>query len=106
MSLSYEQSGVNIDNAEAAKKSMPDTMATRDPRILHKPGAFASLFDASFPGYHHPVLVMKTEEPGSKQKMVFQYPGPGRPQSIAYDMIHHLINDIIVVGATPLTVQD
>src|ERR1035437_532400 len=106
MSLSYEKSGVNIDNADAAKKQMANTMATKDPRILHRPGAFASLFDASFPGIKHPVLVMKTEEPGSKQKMVFQYPGPGRPASIAFDMIHHLINDIIVVGATPLAVQD
>jgi phosphoribosylformylglycinamidine cyclo-ligase len=109
MSLSYEKSGVNIDNADDAKKSIANTMAAGgggDPRILHRPNSFAALFDASFPGIRQPVLVMKTEEPGSKQKMVFQYPGPGRPSSIAYDMIHHLINDIIVVGAQPLAVQD
>ncbi len=103
MSLSYEQAGVSIDTADAAKKQMSATMATTDPRILHRPGAFASLFDASFPGIREPVLVMKTEEPGSKQKIAFQH---GRAASIAQDMIHHLIDDIIVVGAQPLAVQD
>jgi phosphoribosylformylglycinamidine cyclo-ligase len=106
MSLSYEKAGVSIDTADAAKKQMAATMAGgggQNPRILHRPGAFASLFDASFPGIREPVLVMKTEEPGSKQKIAFQH---GRPASIAYDMIHHLIDDIIVVGAQPLAVQD
>jgi phosphoribosylformylglycinamidine cyclo-ligase len=103
MSLSYEKSGVSIDTADAAKGQMEKIMATRDPRILHRPDAFASLFDASFPGIREPVLVMKTEEPGSKQKIAFQH---GRAASIGYDMIHHLIDDIIVVGAQPLMVQD
>jgi phosphoribosylformylglycinamidine cyclo-ligase len=103
MSLSYEKAGVSIDTADAAKKQMADTMATRDPRILHRPGAFAALFDASFPGIREPVLVMKTEEPGSKQKIAFAH---NRPQSIAFDMINHLIDDIIVVGAQPVAVQD
>ncbi|HUO07492.1 MAG TPA: phosphoribosylformylglycinamidine cyclo-ligase [Phycisphaerae bacterium] len=102
-SLSYEKAGVSIDTADAAKKKMAETMATKDPRVLHRPGAFASLFDASFPGIREPVLVMKTEEPGSKQKIAF---ANGRAGSIAYDMIHHLIDDIIVVGAQPVAVQD
>jgi len=102
-SMSYEKAGVSIDTADAAKKQMAATMATKDPRILHRPGAFASLFDASFPGIKHPVLVMKTEEPGSKQKIAFAH---NRPASIAFDMIHHLIDDIIVVGAAPVAVQD
>ncbi|HVS71823.1 MAG TPA: phosphoribosylformylglycinamidine cyclo-ligase [Phycisphaerae bacterium] len=106
--LSYEKSGVSIDTADAAKKQMAATMATKDPRILHRPGAFASLFDASFPTLRQPVLVMKTEEPGSKQKLVFQRAQKtgASVASIAYDMIHHLIDDIIVVGAQPLAVQD
>jgi phosphoribosylformylglycinamidine cyclo-ligase len=47
--------------------------------------------------------VLKTEEPGSKQKLAFQH---HRVSSIAYDLVNHLINDIIVLGATPLSVQD
>jgi phosphoribosylformylglycinamidine cyclo-ligase len=104
--LSYEKAGVSIDTADAAKKQMADTMATKDPRILHRPGSFASLFDASFPGIKEPVLVMKTEEPGSKQKIAFAHGRRGGAASIAADMIHHLIDDIIVVGAQPVMVQD
>ncbi len=101
--FSYEKAGVSIDTADAAKRAMAKSLQTNDQRVLNKIGAFATLFDGRFPGYDHPVLVLKTEEPGSKQKLAFQYK---RVRSICYDMINHLINDIIVMGATPLSVQD
>ncbi|MFA5864198.1 MAG: phosphoribosylformylglycinamidine cyclo-ligase [Phycisphaerae bacterium] len=101
--LSYEKAGVNIDTADATKKAMAKSLETSDSRVLNKIGAFATLFDGRFPEYKHPVLVLKTEEPGSKQKLAFQY---NRVSSICYDMINHLVNDIIVMGAKPLSVQD
>lgn len=101
--LSYKKAGVDIDAADAVKKVMVKSLETADPRVLNKIGAFASLFDGTFPEYKHPVLVLKTEEPGSKQKLAFQY---NRVSSICYDMINHLINDIITMGAKPLSVQD
>ena len=102
-SLSYADSGVDISEADAAKTEMERTLTTKEKRVLNSVGAFASLYDASFPGYSHPVLVMKTEEPGSKQLLAFQH---DRVESICQDMIHHLINDIVVMGAVPLSVQD
>src|SRR3989344_2367469 len=102
-SLSYSASGVDRANANATKRAMASALETSDKRVLNKIGAFASLYDASFPGYKHPVLVTKTEEPGTKQKLAIDH---GRVESICYDMINHLINDIAVMGATPLTVQD
>jgi phosphoribosylformylglycinamidine cyclo-ligase len=101
--LSYEKSGVNIDVADETKKAMAKYLDSRDSRVLNRFGAFASLVDGCFEGYEHPVLVLKTEEPGSKQKLAFQY---GRISSICYDLINHLINDIIVMGAQPVYVQD
>jgi phosphoribosylformylglycinamidine cyclo-ligase len=101
--LSYKSSGVDIDTANATKKAMRETMKTSDPRVLNAVGAFASLFEASFPGYKHPVLVLKTEEPGSKQLLSLKH---GRVRAICEDMLHHLFNDIAVMGAVPLTVQD
>lgn len=101
--LSYQKAGVDIDVADAAKAAMARSLETSDPRVLNKLGAFASLFDASFPGIEHPVLVLKIEEPGSKQKLAFQH---RRPAGIAYDLINHLVNDIIVLGARPLAVLD
>ena len=101
--LSYAAAGVDIDATDRAKEAMAASLETSDPRVLNRIGAFASLFDASFPGYEHPVLVLKTEEPGSKQLLAIR---EGRIASLCEDMVHHLINDIIVMGAEPLSVQD
>jgi phosphoribosylformylglycinamidine cyclo-ligase len=101
--LSYKGAGVDIDVANAAKRRMAESLQTSDPRLLNKIGAFASLFEASFPGIEHPVLVLKTEEPGTKQRLAVEH---GRYASICFDMINHLVNDTIVMGATPVAVQD
>lgn len=97
--LSYKKAGVDIDLADATKRAIAKSLETTDKRVLNKIGAFASLFDGRFPEYEHPVLVLKTEEPGSKQKLAIQY---NRASSIGYDMINHLINDIIVIVLTPI----
>lgn len=94
---------VNIDLANATKKDMVKTLETDNKRVLNKVGAFASLYDVSHEGYKEPVLVLKTEEPGSKQIIAAEY---DKIENACYDMINHLINDCIVMGAKPLTVQD
>ena len=101
--LSYASAGVDIDQTDAAKREMAKSMETNDPRVLNRIGAFATLIDASFPGIAHPVLVHKSEEPGSKQKLAFAH---GRHRSVCYDMVNHLIDDIIVMGAAPISIQD
>ena len=101
--LTYADSGVNIDKADETKKAMAGSLETDDTRVLNKIGAFATLFDGKFPDYEHPVLVLKSEEPGSKQKLAFAH---GHYESVCYDLVNHLINDIIVMGAHPLSVQD
>jgi phosphoribosylformylglycinamidine cyclo-ligase len=101
--LSYKAAGVDISTADATKKKMAKSLATKNPLVLNRIGAFSSLCDGAFPGYKHPVLVCKTEEPGSKQLLAFQYK---RVPGICADLINHLINDVIVMGATPLFVQD
>jgi phosphoribosylformylglycinamidine cyclo-ligase len=101
--LSYAKAGVNLSMAEVTKQQLAKSVDTGDPRVFNRLGAFASLVDGRFVGYEQPVLVLKTEEPGSKQKLAVQY---GHLTSIAYDLIHHLVNDIIVMGAEPLYVQD
>ncbi len=101
--LSYAAAGVDIAAADATKAAMAASLETDDRRVLNRIGAFATLFDASFPGYQHPVLVLKTEEPGSKQKFALAH---DRVESLCHDLVNHLINDIIVMGARPLAVQD
>ncbi len=101
--LSYASSGVDIDAKEDVLAHMEKTLKSNDKRVLNSLSAFASLYDGRFQGYKHPVLVMKTEEPGSKQLLAFQH---DRIESVCEDMINHLINDIAVMGAVPLAVQD
>jgi len=101
--MDYKQSGVNIDIANDTKKGLKTLLKTDNPRVLNGIGAFGSLFDFHFPEYKHPVLVTKTEEPGSKQLLAFQH---NQYESIGKDMINHLINDCIVMGAKPLAIQD
>lgn len=94
---------VNIDLANETKKEMVKTLETDNERVLNKVGAFASLYDIRYDEYKEPVLVLKTEEPGSKQLIAVKY---DKIENVCYDMINHLINDCIVMGAKPLTVQD
>lgn len=94
---------VNIDLANETKQDIAKVLETENKAVLNTVGAFASLYDADFKGYKHPVLVLKTEEPGSKQLIAMRY---DKIENVSYDMINHLINDCIVMGATPLSVQD
>ncbi len=101
--FSYSKAGVDISYTDAMKREMAGYLKTDDPRVLNGLGPFASLYDMEFPNIRHPVLVLKSEEPGSKQKLAMEY---GYCESICHDMINHLVNDIAVMGAKPLAVLD
>ena len=101
--LSYSKAGIDITYTDSIKKEMSKHLETKDRRVLNGLGPFASLYDIQFPDMKHPVLVLKSEEPGSKQKIAMEY---GYTESICHDMINHLVNDIVVMGAKPLAVLD
>ena len=101
--LSYSKAGIDIAYTDSIKKEMEKSLETTDRRVLNGLGPFASLYDINFKEIKEPVLVLKSEEPGSKQKLAMEY---GYTESICHDMINHLVNDIIVMGAKPLAVLD
>ena len=101
--LSYSKAGIDITYTDTIKKEMAKHLETKDSRVLNGLGPFASLYDIKFPNIENPVLVLKSEEPGSKQKLAMEY---GYTESICHDMINHLVNDIVVMGAKPLAVLD
>src|SRR3954447_9791009 len=94
---------VDIDVADDTKAGLSSVIDGKDTRVLNRVGAFASLFALDARGYRDPVLVQKTEEPGSKQVLAFKH---DRIESVCHDMINHLINDCVVMGAEPLAIQD
>ena len=101
--ISYSKAGVNISYTDSIKDEMEKYVSNGDARVLNRMGAFASLYDFNFDDVKHPVLVLKAEEPGSKQKLAIEH---GYTESICHDMINHLVNDIIVMNAKPLAVLD
>ena len=84
--VSYSKAGVDISYTDSIKKEMEKYVSLGDNRVLNKMGAFASLYDFKFYSIEHPVLVLKAEEPGSKQKLAIEY---GYTESICHDMINH-----------------
>lgn len=101
--LSYSKAGIDITYTDTIKREMAKHLDTKDDRILNGLGPFASLYDIKFQEIENPVLVLKSEEPGSKQKLAIEY---GYSESICHDMVNHLVNDIVVMGAKPLAVLD
>ena len=101
--MDYKTSGVDIDAANSTKEAFKSILESNDERVLNKVGAFASLYNISSLMLQSPTLVMKTEEPGSKQLLAFEL---DLYESICHDMINHLVNDCIMMGAHPLIVQD
>ena len=101
--LTYADAGVDIDATDAVKRRMADSINSGDPRVLNKLGAFAPLLQGSFPGLEDPLLVIKTDEPGSKQKLAIEL---DRLEDLSRDLVNHTVNDVIVMGAQPLYVTD
>ena len=101
--FTYRQAGVDVHATDAIKRELARYVASGDPRVLNGLGPFASLYDFRFDDIPDPVLVLKAEEPGSKQKLAMEY---GYMESVCHDMVNHLVNDVIVMGARPLAVLD
>ena len=101
--LSYSKAGIDITYTDTIKREMAKHLDTKDDRVLNGLGPFASLYDIKFQEIENPGLVLKSEEPGSKQKLAIEY---GYSESICHDMVNHLVNDIVVMGAKPLAVLD
>ncbi len=101
--FSYSKAGVDISYTNTIKSEMAVYLKTDNERVLNGVGPFASLYDIGFSNIEDPILVLKSEEPGSKQKLAMEY---GYSESICHDMINHLVNDIAVMGAKPLAVLD
>lgn len=104
--INYESSGVSIETANDVKNQFKDIVSSQTLthcKPINRVGAFASLVELELGSYESPVFVLKSEEPGSKQLLAIEN---NRIEWIARDLINHLINDIIVMGADPCAVLD
>lgn len=78
--------------------------ATRRPEVLGGLGGFAGFFDASVLGqYRHPVLATSTDGVGTKVAIA---QAMDIHDTIGFDLVGMLVDDLVVVGAEPWFVTD
>lgn len=101
----YAAAGVDIEAGERAVELMKDAVAaSRRPEVLGGLGGFAGFFDASaLARYRHPVLATSTDGVGTKVAIAQAL---GVYDTIGWDLIGMLVDDLVVTGAEPLFVTD
>lgn len=104
MSETYRSSGVDIQTAEEFVRGLKGKVKkTFSKNVLSNIGLFGALYDASFRGYKHPVLVSSVDGVGTKLRVAFMV---GRHDTVGQDLVNHCVNDIAVCGAVPLYFMD
>ena len=102
----YSQAGVNIDAGNEAVSKIKDRVkATFSPFVLTGLGSFGALFDIkeALKNYKHPILVQSIDGVGTKltvAKLMNKY------DTVGMDIVNHCCNDILAMGAKPLTFLD
>ncbi|NLE17553.1 MAG: phosphoribosylformylglycinamidine cyclo-ligase [Propioniciclava sp.] len=101
----YAAAGVDIEAGDRAVELMKAHVArTKRPEVLGGLGGFAGFFDASaFKNYDHPVLATSTDGVGTKVAIAQAL---DKHDTIGFDLIGMLVDDLVVVGAEPLFVTD
>lgn len=104
MSITYEDSGVNIfAGDETVRKIKNIVRSTFNESVLSDIGLFGGLFDAEFTDYSHPVLVASTDGVGTKLKIAFLL---NKHDTVGQCLVNHCVNDILACGAKPLFFLD
>ena len=101
----YARAGVDIEAGDRAVELMKaHVKKTHRPEVLGGLGGFAGFFDASaFKAYDHPVLASSTDGVGTKVAIAQAL---DKHDTIGFDLIGMLVDDLVVVGAEPLFVTD
>lgn len=103
-SLTYADSGVDIDRADRAKrriKYLAHRTFTRG--AIGEIGGFGGLFAIDKKKFRDPVLVSSVDGVGTKLKVAFMMK---LHHTVGADLVNHCVNDIAVQGATPLFFLD
>lgn len=102
-SLSYRDSGVDIDAGDAlVERIKPFAKKTLREGVLGGLGGFGALFEVP-KRYREPVLVSGTDGVGTKLRLAFEL---GRHDTVGIDLVAMSVNDILVQGAEPLFFLD
>ncbi len=104
--INYKSAGVDIEAGnEAVRRIKRNVEKTFSPEVLTGIGSFGSMYDLKplMDHYKHPVMVQSIDGVGTKMivaRMMQKF------DTIGMDLVSATANDIIVLGAKPLTLLD
>src|SRR5215217_8812732 len=101
----YAAAGVDIEAGERAVELMKEWVAkAQRPEVMGGIGGFAGLFDASaLAQRNHPVLATSTDGVGTKVAIAQAL---DRHDTIGFDLVGMVVDDLVVCGAEPLFMTD
>ncbi|ARG98366.1 phosphoribosylformylglycinamidine cyclo-ligase [Legionella micdadei] len=105
-SIDYKAAGVDVEAGnEAVRRIKKAVETTFSPQVLTGIGGFGAMYDIKnlMQEYEHPVLVQSIDGVGTKMmvaKMMQKF------DTIGIDLVSATTNDILVLGAKPLTLLD
>jgi phosphoribosylformylglycinamidine cyclo-ligase len=106
----YKDAGVDLESYQDAMRRLPPLLrSTHCPRVMHRDGGFAGLFqldlqDSPFArNYKNPVLVSCTDGVGTKLKVAQRCQ---KHDTVGIDLVAMSVNDALCCGAEPLFFLD
>jgi phosphoribosylformylglycinamidine cyclo-ligase len=101
----YAAAGVDIEAGDRAVELMKEWVAkTRRREVMSGIGGFAGLFDAApLAQLNHPVLATSTDGVGTKVAIAQAL---DRHDTIGFDLVGMVVDDLVVCGAEPLFMTD
>lgn len=105
-SIDYKAAGVDVDaGMEAVNRIKKSVEKTFSSRVLTSIGGFGAMYDLKslMQTYHHPVLVQSIDGVGTKMMVANMMQ---KFDTIGVDLVSATTNDIVVMGAKPLTLLD
>jgi len=101
----YAAAGVDIEAGDRAVELMKEwVVKTRRPEVVGGIGGFAGLFDASrIAQLAHPLLATSTDGVGTKVAIA---QAMGVHDTIGFDLVGMVVDDLVVCGAEPLFMTD
>ena len=103
--VTYAEAGVDVEAGDKAVELMKDAIRrAQRPEVLGGLGGFAGLFDATrLTRMTRPVLATSTDGVGTKVAIAQAL---DKHDTIGYDLVGMVVDDIVVCGAEPLFMTD
>jgi phosphoribosylformylglycinamidine cyclo-ligase len=103
--VTYAEAGVDVEAGDRAVELMKAAVArTHGPQVLGGIGGFAGLYDVSaLKGFRRPLLATSTDGVGTKVAIAQAL---DIHDTIGFDLVGMVIDDLVVCGARPLFMTD